>query len=88
MTDTAGPHFILSGLRRDTSPVSQGTYGLYWSSFAWTSTTRAYDLALVGDNSRVIPADDSSKRDGFTLRCLACCLAFLLLLCLGLVQII
>jgi len=70
MTDTAGPHFVLGGLRGGTSPYYQGTYGGYWSSTAWTSATLAYRLGLDGTNSAVGPAGNDSKLYGFSLRCL------------------
>ena len=71
MTNTAGPHFILSGYRNGTSPYGQGTYGYYWSSSAYTSATNAYGLGLNGSNSTVNPAYNRDKRYGFSLRCLA-----------------
>ncbi len=54
-----------------TSPYNQGTSGYYWSSSAYTSATSAYRLYLYGTNSTVYPANDNSKRSGFSLRCLA-----------------
>ena len=71
MTNTAGPHFILSGNRSGASPYYQGTRGRYWSSSAYTSATYAYGLYLNGTNSTVDPANNSYKRAGFSLRCLA-----------------
>ncbi len=69
MTNTAGPQFVLGGVR-GTSPSGQGTYGYYWSSSAWTSATRAYRLLLNGANSTVRPADSGYKSNGIALRCL------------------
>ena len=71
MTDTAGPHFILSGQRNGTSPDNQGRDSRYWSSLAYTSATLAYILGFYGTNSAVGPANGSYKSVGFSLRCLA-----------------
>jgi len=71
MTDTAGPQFVLSGNRNDTSPGYQGTDGGYWSSAAYTSAILAYSLNLSGTNSAVYPVLRYGKYLGFTLRCLA-----------------
>jgi len=53
-----------------TSSYDQGTFGGYWSSFAYTGATRAYLLRLYGIDSTVYPAADSNKRVGRSLRCL------------------
>ena len=71
MQDSAGPHFILSGYRDGISLYLQSTYGFYWSSSAHTSATNAYNLRLGGTPSSVTPANFSSERGGFSLRCLA-----------------
>ncbi len=72
MQDSAGPQFVLSDAQRGTETGQyQGTYGLYWSSLAYTSATSAYGLYLDGTNSAVYPADYYYKRNGFSLRCLA-----------------
>ncbi len=71
MTNTAGPHFILSGDRYGTSPYAQDTKGYYWSSLAYTSATSAYYLYLGGTDSTVGPAGYGYKHFGFSLRCLA-----------------
>ena len=70
MTDTAGPQFVISGRRGGTSPIYQGTLGLYWSSSASTSATRAYSLYLYDLGSAVNPADNLDERYGYSLRCL------------------
>ena len=70
MTNSAGPEFVLSGLRYSTSMYYQGTYGYYWSSTAYSSATVAYLLSL-GSSGAVNPANYYYEYGGFSLRCLA-----------------
>ena len=71
MTNSAGPEFVLSGARSSTSTSSQGTYGLYWSSTAYSSAIYAYYLLLNSSGGTVGPAYGYDKYRGFSLRCLA-----------------
>ncbi len=61
-------NFVLPGYRFGSSTTSQGTYGRYWSSTAYSSNS-AYYLAL--NSSSVYPANYSNKYYGSTVRCVA-----------------
>ena len=47
----------------------QGSYGVYWSSRAYSGSLRAYDLYF--NSSDVFPSDDSRRFYGFSVRCVA-----------------
>ncbi|MBR0488264.1 hypothetical protein IJJ39_01145 [Candidatus Saccharibacteria bacterium] len=61
------PNFLLSGYFNGTSFSDGGSYGYYWSSTV-NGSSYAYDL-FFGSGS-VYPADYSSRRRGFPVRCL------------------
>ena len=69
MTNSAGPEFVLGGVRYNTSISSQDSYGGYWSSVAYSSAIYTYRLDLNISGS-VNPVDRSLKYGAFSLRCL------------------
>ena len=62
------PGFLLSGYFRGASFNDGGSYGYYWSSTAYDSSS-AY--GLVFPSSYVNSANGNSRRFGFSVRCLA-----------------
>ncbi len=61
--------FILSGYYNSGSLVREGSFGFYWSSSAYTSSSSAYDMYF--NTSYVYPQDYNNKYYGFSVRCVA-----------------
>ncbi|MBQ3470441.1 hypothetical protein IJH23_01880, partial [Candidatus Saccharibacteria bacterium] len=62
------PGFLLAGLYSNGSFGNGGSYGRYWSSTSFSGTSSARDLYF--DSSSVNSARGSSRRYGFSVRCL------------------
>ena len=64
--ENSGAAFAIAGYFYSAAPASQGSDGGYWSSTRRDDTSM-YDLRL--NTSNVNPADYSSRRRGYAIRC-------------------
>ena len=62
------PNFVLSGRVLNGSVYDQGSYGGFWSS---TVNDANYAYYLYLNSSKVYPAGNYNKYDGFSVRCVA-----------------